>query len=113
VIGTASATASAGFEYYRDETVKLQGRVRATSLDPGAFESTTNSTPFDGNSEPTDGGAGGPGGGGSGLGPPTGGSGGTPTSGCGCSFAGSTPPTLALLLAAGLLTWVSRRRRRR
>jgi MYXO-CTERM domain-containing protein len=55
VIGAASSagTLAPTFEYYRDETLPLEGRARATAKDIGAFESTTTSTPFDGHGSTT------------------------------------------------------------
>jgi len=46
-VGAAAVTAGASpdREYYRDETVTRQYRVRATAKDLGAFESTTTAAP--------------------------------------------------------------------
>jgi MYXO-CTERM domain-containing protein len=113
VIGKAAAPGANGpaYEYYKDETTKLMGRVRASVLDVGAFESTTMSQPFGPGGAPAiDGGTSGDGGGGGTTGPPTTGGGhSTQDSGCGCSLTGSTP----LLLWPVVLIFVALAVRRR
>jgi len=101
------------FEYYRDETVHLMGRVRSSANDPGAFESTTSSTPFggiDGGSD--DGGVTGGGGGGTTVPPISGGGGSTPAPGCGCVLSGTTLPALwGPAALAGVFLVFARRKR--
>jgi hypothetical protein len=116
-------------EYYRDEQLAMLGRERATALDIGAFESTTNGAPFGPYGAPLDcgGGAGGAGAAGAGgnaggaAGHGTGGSssGGAPgaasgdaedSGGCGCRI--SRTGGHGWFAAAVLLLMVGCRRRR-
>ena len=108
-------------EYFRDEKVTLEGRARATVKDVGAFESTTNSPPFDGHSGPgggSDGGVAGDGGGGGGSTGtlPAGGGVQSPQQGCACTVGGAALDNGAiawLLLVAGLAARLMRRSARR
>jgi hypothetical protein len=54
LIGKAASSGALvpAYEYYRDESVKLQGRLRESVRDIGAFESTTQTTPFGGGNGP-------------------------------------------------------------
>jgi len=113
VVGKAADPGPNGptYEYYKDETITLEGRARASVLDVGAFESTTTSSPFGSGGAPAiDGGVAGDGGGGGGTIPPGGGGGGsTQPGGSGCGLVGD-PPAPAWILALVLLVLAVRRR---